>query len=163
MRQATIASGERSLSLRKPRAGSLAWAITVVSIFVAIIALGIAVQRAAISGDYRTIVSHQTLTPFITIGFAVLGALVASRLPRNPIGWIFLAVGLLYAFTALAAAFLAYGHSFPLYDWAYWFGSWLWIPATILPATIVLLIFPDGHLPPLAGVSWPGRPRSGWR
>jgi two-component system NarL family sensor kinase len=147
MRQATITSGEQFFPLRKQKVGSLAWAITVVSIIIAIIALGIAVQRAVISGDYRTIVTHQTLTPFITIGFAVLGALVASRLPRNPIGWIFLTVGLFYAFTALAAAFLAYGPSFPLYDWAYWFGSWLWIPATILPATFVLLVFPDGHLP----------------
>jgi two-component system NarL family sensor kinase len=157
MRQATIAGGERSIPLRKPKAGSLAWAITVVSITIAIIALGIAFNRAAISGDYRAVVSHQTLTPFITIGFAVLGALVASRHPRNPIGWIFLTVGLLYAFTALAAALLAYGPAFPLHDWAYWFGSWLWLPGTILPATFVLLVFPDGHLPSPGWrlVAWP--------
>jgi two-component system NarL family sensor kinase len=157
MRQAAIASGGRSFHLRKLRASSLAWAITVVSILIAIIALGIALQRAAISGDYRTIVSHQTLTPFITIGFAVLGALVVSRLPRNPIGWIFLTVGLLYAFTALAAAILAFGPTFQLHKWAYWFGSWLWLPATILPATFVLLVFPDGHLPSPGWrlVAWP--------
>jgi two-component system NarL family sensor kinase len=157
MRQAAIASEERFFPLRKLRASSLAWAITVVSILIAIIALGIALQRAAISGDYRTIVSHQTLTPFITIGFAVLGALVVSRLPRNPIGWIFLTVGLLYAFTALAAAILAFGPTFQLHKWAYWFGSWLWLPATILPATFVLLVFPDGHLPSPGWrlVAWP--------
>jgi two-component system NarL family sensor kinase len=157
MRQAAIASEERFFPLRKLRASSLAWAITVFSILIAIIALGIALQRAAISGDYRTIVSHQTLTPFITIGFAVLGALVVSRLPRNPIGWIFLTVGLLYAFTALAAAILAFGPTFQLHKWAYWFGSWLWLPATILPATFVLLVFPDGHLPSPGWrlVAWP--------
>jgi signal transduction histidine kinase len=148
MRQATVASGERSFPLRKQKASSLAWGITVVSIVIAIIALGIAIQRAAISGDYHLIVSHQTVTPFITIGFAVLGALVASRHPRNPIGWIFLTVGLLYTLTALAAAMFVYGPtSSPIYNWAYWFGSWLWIPATILPVTFVLLVFPDGHLP----------------
>jgi signal transduction histidine kinase len=157
MRQAAIASEERFFPLRKLRASSLAWAVTVVSILIAIIALGIALQRAAISGDYRPIVSHQTLTPFITIGFAVLGALVVSRLPRNPIGWIFLTVGLLYAFTALAAAILAFGSTFQFHKWAYWFGSWLWLPATILPATFVLLVFPDGHLPSPGWrlVAWP--------
>jgi signal transduction histidine kinase len=134
-------------SARKATAGSLARAIAMVSIIIAITSVVIAVQRAVISGDFRTIVSHQTLTPFITIGFAVIGALVSTRHPHNPIGWIFLTVGLLYAFTALAAAFMAYGPAFPLHDWAYWFGSWLWLPGTILPATFVLLVFPDGHLP----------------
>jgi hypothetical protein len=129
------------------KAGSLAWGFMMVSISVAIIALVIAIQRAAVTGDYRMIITHQTLTPFITAGFAVLGALVASRHPRNPIGWIFVTVGLLYALTALAAAIFTYGSpSSPIYNWAYWFGSWLWIPAVFLPTSFVLLVFPDGHL-----------------
>ena len=48
-----------------------------ISILFAIASLGIAV----LSPDQRRlplIVSHQTLTPFITIGFAVIGALIAS-------------------------------------------------------------------------------------
>jgi signal transduction histidine kinase len=130
------------------KAGSLVWTFTAVSIFVGIAALGIAVQGAVTSGEYRMLLSHQTLTPFITTGFAVIGALVASRRPRNPIGWIFITVGLLYAFVALTAAIFVYGStSSPFYNWAYWFGSWLWLPATILPSTFVLLVFPDGHLP----------------
>jgi signal transduction histidine kinase len=148
MRQATIASGERSFHLRKQKAGSLARAIAVVSIIIALISVGLALRGALTSGDYRAIVSHQSLTPFITIGFAILGALVASRFPRNPIGWIFLTVGLLYALTAMTAAVFSYGsNSSPIYNWAYWFGAWLWIPATILPVTFVLLVFPNGHLP----------------
>lgn len=148
MRQATIASGDRSFPLRKQKTGSLAWAFASVSIFGAIVALGIAVHQAMISGDYWTIITHQTITPFITTGFAVIGALVASHRPRNPIGWIFVAVGILYALTALAAALFTYGTpSSPIYDWALWFSSWLWMPAVLLPATFVLLFFPDGHLP----------------
>jgi signal transduction histidine kinase len=130
------------------KAGSLAWAIAGISILLGMTALGIAIQRAVTSGDYRLFLSHQTLTPFITVGFAVVGALVSSRLPRNPIGWIFLTVGLLYALVALAAALYVYGTpSTPIYNWAYWFGSWIWLPATILPVTFILLVFPDGHLP----------------
>jgi signal transduction histidine kinase len=125
----------------------LAWALAVVSTLGAICALGIALRQAALSGDYRVIITHQTLTPFITVGFAVIGALVASHRPHNPIGWIFVAVGLLYALVALTAALYTFSSpSSPVNEWAYWFGSWLWIPAVLLPLTFVLLIFPDGHL-----------------
>jgi signal transduction histidine kinase len=158
MGRASIAIGAENPARRAWKAGSLAWAITGVSIIIAVTSVGLAVYGAVTSGDYRAVVSHQTLTPFITIGFAILGALVASRHPRHPIGWIFLAVGLLYALTALAAAVFSYGpSSSPIYNWAYWFGSWLWIPATILPVTFVLLVFPDGHLPSPGWrfVAWP--------
>lgn len=119
-----------------------------VSLVIAFIALGVAVREALIRGDYQSILSHQTLTPFITTGFAVVGALVASRHPRNPIGWIFVAVGMLYALLGLLAAMIVHGPtSSPIYLWANWLGSWLWIPALFLPTTFVLLIFPDGHVP----------------
>jgi signal transduction histidine kinase len=148
MERASIAIGADRPYQRAWKAGSLAWAFMVVSILTVIAALGIAVYQAVISGDYRSIVSHQTLTPFITIGFAVIGALIASRHPRNPIGWIFVTVGLLYALTALDAALLANRSTSSLiYELAHWFGSWLWIPAVFLPMTFVLLYFPNGHLP----------------
>jgi signal transduction histidine kinase len=148
MRRTALASGAIRLSLKKMGAGSLAWVIAVISILVAVVSLGFAIRQALASGDYRLIITHQTLMPFITIGFAVIGALVASRHPRNPIGWIFVAVGFLYALTALAAATFVYGSpSSPVYPWALWFGSWLWLPAVFLPMTFVLLVFPDGHLP----------------
>ncbi len=147
MERATIAIEADNPARKEGKAGSLAWAITTVSIFIAVAALGIAVNGVRISGDYRLFITHQTLTPFITTGFAVIGALVAARQPRNPIGWIFVAVGVLYALNALAAALFTFSsHSSPVYEWAYWFGSWLWLPATIIPATFVLLVFPDGHL-----------------
>ncbi len=109
MGRASIAIGAANPAQRERKAGSLAWAVTVVSIFIAVAALAIAVRGVLISSDYRMILSHQTLTPFITIGFAVIGALVAARHPRNPIGWIFMTVGLLYALIALAAALFVYG------------------------------------------------------
>jgi hypothetical protein len=93
----------------------------------------------------RTVVSHETL-PFITAGFVVIGAVTIAP-PRNPIGWIFVVVGLLYALIALAtAATMAAPPASPLYVWANWLNSWIWIPATLLPATFVPLVFPDGHL-----------------
>ncbi len=157
MRQGTIASGEQTFPLRKLKAGSLAWVFAFVSILGAILALGIAAHQALLSGNYRTLITHQTLTPFITAGFAVIGALIAARRPRNPIGWIFVAVGFLFALTALAAALSRYGSpASPVYPWALWIDLWLWIPAVLLPVTFVLLVFPDGHLPS------PGWRFTGW-
>jgi signal transduction histidine kinase len=133
---------------RRVTVGSLAWVLAWIVITGAVVALGIAVRQAAISGDYRSIVTHQTITQFVTIGFALVGALVASRRPRNPIGWIFVAVSVLYCLIALAAAVIMVSPpATPLYVLAYWLGSWLWIPATLLPATFVSLVFPDGYLP----------------
>jgi len=133
---------------RKTAAGSLAWVLAWVVIAGAVAALEIAVRQAAVSGDYRLIVTHQTITQFVTVGFALVGALVASRRPGNPIGWIFVAVSILYGLIALAAAVIMVSPpASPLYELAYWLGSWLWIPATLLPATFVSLVFPDGHPP----------------
>ncbi|MFN8482261.1 MAG: GAF domain-containing sensor histidine kinase [Anaerolineae bacterium] len=128
--------------------GRVAWLVSVASILLVITAFGMAIHAAITSGDYRTLVSHQTLIPISTIVYAVIGASIAARHPRNPIGWIFVVVGCLYALTALAAALSAYGpDSSPLHPWTVWLSNWLWIPASILPMTVVLLLFPDGDLP----------------
>jgi signal transduction histidine kinase len=132
---------------RRTTVGNLAWVLAWVVIAGAVAVLGIAVRQAVISGDYRLIVTHQTITHFVTIGFALVGALVASRRPRNPIGWIFVAVSVLYCLISLAAAAIMVSPpASPLYVLAYWLGSWLWIPATLLPATFVSMLFPDGYL-----------------
>jgi len=124
------------------------WSIAIVSILVACLALVIGIQRAWLSGSYSTLITHQTLNPFITIGFAVIGSLVANRQPRNPIGWIFMAVGCLFALTSLAAAVTTSEpqHTF-IYSIGSWFNSWIWLPAVLLPWAFVLPIFPDGQLP----------------
>jgi signal transduction histidine kinase len=148
MKQTTLARGTENLFLGKWKAGSLAWTFSLVSILLAILAIGVSVRGILTSGNYESILSHQSLNPFITTAFAVIGALVASRRPRNPTGWIFVAESLLYALNALTATIRVYEpNSSPVYGLAVWFSSWVWIPAAILPVTFVLLIFPDGHLP----------------
>jgi len=139
------------------KTGLLPWGLAFLSILISFAAIGITVWGVVTSGDYRSVLSHQTLTPFITIAFAVIGALIASRHPRNPIGWIFTVVGLLEATTALTAAFTLYGSSASaLYSLAAWLDYWVWLPASILPFTFVLLLFPNGKLltPRWRLISW---------
>jgi MFS family permease len=83
--------------------------------------------------------------------FPLVGAMIASRRPRNPIGWLCLAIGLLWAFSGLLDYYNVYGMArpgslpFPLA--MAWVNNWLWVPSVGLLGTYVFLLFPDGRLP----------------
>lgn len=73
------------------------------------------------------------------VTFTLVGVLVVPRQPRNPIGWLCVAVGSSSAVAVLGASFSTY----PPMAWLY-----AWLPAVaygLLP--LVLLLFPDGRLP----------------
>jgi hypothetical protein len=82
--------------------------------------------------------------------FSVVGAIVASRRPQNPIGWIYLAIGLSQGLNVFAWGYAGYGlitapGSLPMADLMAWVGAWTWAPGLTLFMTISLLLFPDGH------------------
>ena len=84
----------------------------------------------------------------IGVPAAAVGAVVARRLPRNPLGWLLLAVGtcLVLANDGSDYALLAYrlGHRLPLGMVALGVNQ-LWGPAIEL-LVLVILLFPDGTL-----------------
>src|SRR5262245_47018360 len=51
---------------------------------------------------------HQFFNPLITLAFSSVGALVAARHPRNPIGWMLGATGFLSALDLLALGYSLY-------------------------------------------------------
>ena len=136
-----------------PAASRLArgWAAVVIALM--LLNLSLAVWYVVITGDTATFLSHQTLTPFLSIAYAGLGVAIAGRRPRNPIGWIFLSVATAYVLSAWAAGMMLYAPALPLLaapsllNLAQWLSNWAWLPAQILPLTFVLLLFPDGRLP----------------
>jgi len=85
------------------------------------------------------------------LAFPFVGALIASRRPRNPVGWILLADGLLWTLTGLLDYYGAYGlaspGSVPFPVVVAGINNWLWVPAVGLLGTYLLLLFPDGRLP----------------
>jgi hypothetical protein len=108
----------------------------------------------------RSIIDLLVSVPFLA--FPLVGALIASRRPHNPIGWICLAVGLLWMLLGLFDFYGVYGLAkpdtvpFPVVIYALVEG--LWLPTVGLLAIYLLLLFPDGRLPsrrwrPLAWLS----------
>jgi hypothetical protein len=88
----------------------------------------------------------------VTLDFTLVGALVASRRPTNPIGWISLAAGLALALFNAAGEYAIYAllsqpASLPGAQVAAWLREWIWVPFVGLVGTYLVLLFPDGRLP----------------
>jgi hypothetical protein len=91
------------------------------------------------------------LFALLALTFPTVGAVVASRRPENPIGWIFCSGGLVLSVTFSATNYAEYAlqaRSAPLpgVQYAAWIGSWALIPTLLLVATMLFLLFPDGKL-----------------
>jgi hypothetical protein len=86
-----------------------------------------------------------------TVAVALVGGLVASRRPSNPLGWLFLGIGLSGALGVLTERYAAYAlvvepGSLPGAVPVAWLGAFAWFPAFGL-VPLALLLFPDGRLP----------------
>jgi signal transduction histidine kinase len=125
----------------------LAWPLGVFGLaIVATTATLVFLNRSAI----HSIDQADPIELVLPIGFAVIGALLASRVPRNPIGWIFLGIGILSALPGIATqyAFLnAHVHPLPFVRWVAWTHDWMaWLVFPPGLATFFFLLFPDGRL-----------------
>ena len=137
--------------MNEQTARRLSWSIALVSVVLTLIGLIFSVLALIADGHHPTF-SHMFFQPILTITYCVVGALVASRQPRNPIGWMFCATGLLSALNMLSAGYALYDRLavtsgvLPGAVIAHWLTFWIWIPNGLLPITFPLLLFPDGQL-----------------
>ena len=131
-------------------AARLAWAMFAVVSVALVGALGFAIVNGSILG-----LSEETsgvVGPALFFAFPAVGILVASRLPRNPIGWILLGIGLVWESYFVAENYSQYAfvhHPGSLWrpDLVVALTSSLWVPAVGLMGTFMILLFPDGRLP----------------
>ena len=152
-------------SMSRRAATWLAWSVAALSVavFVAYVVLYVLARSAHVpssSGATLTLIEFFIGVPFLA--FPLVGALIASRRPQNPIGWICLADGFLWMIVGMIDYYSVYGVAQPgSVPWPVVIaalGNWLWVPAVGLVGTYLLLLFPDGKLParrwrPLAWLS----------
>jgi signal transduction histidine kinase len=91
------------------------------------------------------------LTGVLSLAYPMVGALIASRFPTNPIGWIFCSVGLLYTAQRFSLAYADYAVvenlALPWSEYAAWFSTLVEFTGLVLAGIFVMLLFPDGRLP----------------
>lgn len=105
-------------------------------------------------------VGNAIATILIFASFPTVGALVASRRPRNPIGWLLMGIGALFVLALALGNYGEYGlrvdpGSLPGAVYAAWVGGWIW-PVVLGLVGLPLLLFPNGR-PPSPRWVWAGK------
>jgi len=82
------------------------------------------------------------------VAFSIVGAVVGSRRPENPIGWLFCAIGVFADIVLLSSEYAAYAllaqpDSLPGGLAMVWIRAWAWVPYVGL-FLLLFLVFPDG-------------------
>jgi hypothetical protein len=141
---------------RSRAAAWLAWSLAALSVagFVASGVFDLLALSAQPPDNRVTVVGiiGATLTFVAFLAFPIVGAMVASRRPRNPIGWICLADGLLWMLLGVTESYSDYGVARPgSVPFPVAIGTigiqWLWVPTIGLLGIFLVLLFPDGSLP----------------
>ena len=106
-----------------------------------------AVDGAGVKGGLLVAIS--TIALFLVA--SIVGGLVASRHPSNPIGWILCSFTAIQGVSLVLEGYTEYylssgGGSLRVAEAAAWVNNWSYVSA-FLTVTLVLLLFPDGHLP----------------
>lgn len=136
--------------MRARTAARLAWALVGLSTLVAIFALVLYVVGDVTLND--VLFRQAGVGVELALTFPIVGAVIASRHPRNPLAWIFIVIGLTQGLEEVAYNYARYTFvldpgSLPGGHAMAWLSVWMWMPGFGMLITFSLLLFPDGHLP----------------
>ncbi len=126
----------------------IAWANWVVVLLLGIVLIALSVVNRSTPGNDGVGFDVLALIPGVVT--PTVGALVVARQPRNPIGWIFCAAGLVLPLTGVSQGYALYAlrtdpGSLPGGDVAAWFATWLFPVALVLLGPLFFMLFPDGR------------------
>src|ERR671914_334298 len=131
---------------RTPTTARVAWIICALSLALAMIDLVL----VALNSSHPDVHIPE---PWIghtvsAVAFSLVGAVVGSRRPENPIGWLFCAIGVLAAIVLLSSEYAAYAllaqpDSLPGGLVMVWIRAWAWVPYVGL-FVLLFLVFPEG-------------------
>ncbi len=128
----------------------LAWSLCALSVTLTLLSLALLVLN--LSHPEVPVYAFWLENLLFSAGFSTVGAVIVPRMPSgNPIGWLFCAIGFLWAVAHFSAEYAVYAllaapGSLPAGGAVGWFFTWPPILALGLMASLVLL-FPDGRLP----------------
>lgn len=118
------------------RARWWAWAIWALSILMTATAAWIPPDEAVVPSD--------VLWLMVAVETATIGAVVATRVRGNPLGWVFLGYGTLLTTSGFLERTLGPESS----EIGTWVGHWIWVPMLLIPVTVIVSLLPDGRLLP---------------
>jgi hypothetical protein len=126
----------------------LAWSIWALSI--ALVGLGLLFHVLNLSEPSVPIFGHWVESTLLGVGFATIGAIIASRRTHNPIGWLLCAAGLVFGAVMFASEYAIYAllvapGSLPAGE-ALATVNPLWVLGFNL-IVLMLILFPTGQLP----------------
>jgi signal transduction histidine kinase len=113
--------------------------------------LGVTLFLTTLNGSFQRDPFFIPVAIAMMLGYDTVGAIVASRNPRNPIGWLMMVIGLGFVLTALADEYATYAYltnpgALPFRLAAGWLTNWVAI-IPVAPIPILLTLFPDGRIP----------------
>jgi hypothetical protein len=125
----------------------LAWSLWLLAMVLVALSVLLGVRNAATVAAF--VDDILVFVPMV-VSFATVGALIAARHPRNPIGWLFAGFAAIVGLVLLAQgyatdALVTAPGSVPGGEWAAWLGAWS-LACTIGIPALIFLLFPDGHL-----------------
>ncbi|HEX9313677.1 MAG TPA: histidine kinase [Actinomycetota bacterium] len=125
-----------------------------------ILLIGVTVTLAILNNSVASDTVFISLALAMVIGYPTVGALLASRNPRNPMGWLMMGIGLAFILSGLADEYTTY--TFKTNPGRLPFGSaavvgsgTFWMP-TIAAIVLLVLLYPTGKVP---GPRWRYLPR----
>jgi hypothetical protein len=135
----------RKLRFRDHGTGARYWplALTTLTLLAtaASVPLSMAARQSVLGNSIQNLVS--------SLPYAAVGIVVIQKLPRNPVGWLLAAIGILSVVSTDAGSYALLAHhqgsTLPLGLAAAWLDESYRPAAVLLPLTI--LLFPDGRLP----------------
>jgi hypothetical protein len=144
---------ERGAGGISARAAWLAWSLAGLSVAMFVVGSALtlsslhvgAAPQPSTASDWGTAGPLGLLAIFSPfLAFPLVGALIASRRPENPMGWICLAAGLFWMVIVVEGS-IPGSAPYPVIIDA--LSQWTWVPPVGLLGIYMILLFPDGRLP----------------
>jgi hypothetical protein len=131
----------------------LAWSLCGLSLVLTV--LGVVLLVLNYSDPEVNVYGFWLENTMLPVSFSIIGAIIASRLPANPLGWLFCAAACIAALAHFSGEYAIYAllvqpDTLPAGNALAWLTCWVWV-LFIGCLVLSLVLFPDGRLP---GRSW---------